>query len=192
MINENNILTRGYRGRIGNLVFRRWGEKTVVSLAPDTSHRKWSKAQKVNRARFHDAMSWTRRELEDPEKRKYYHKRAKGMQTVWNVCVADYMKKPEIQEIDVRNYKGQKGNTIRVTALDNYCVAAVIVTILNSQGFEVESGLAVEMPDGSGWIYKAMETNPHWEGGRIVVTVKDSPGNTVKTFRELSWRNPPS
>jgi len=53
--------------------------------------------------------------------------------------------------------------------------------ILNAQGIEVESGMAVEMPfSGSGvWIYKAMEDNPCWKGGRVVVRVADSPGNVV-------------
>jgi hypothetical protein len=180
---DDNVLTRSSRGRIGNLIFRRWGQKTVVSAVPDYTDRKWSKAQKANRLRFRDAMAYARKALDDPEKQKYYQKKAKGMQTIWNVAVADYMKKPQIKEIDVHNYKGQKGNTIRVAARDNYRVAGVIVSIVDARGFEVESGMAVEMLSSNEWIYKAMEPNTSWQGGRIVVRVTDSPGNIVKTFR---------
>jgi len=183
-IADDNVVTRGYRGRIGNLIFRRWGKKTVVSLAPSTDNRKWSKTQKTNRLRFRNAMAYARKALNDPDKLKYYRKKAKGMQTIWNVAVADYMKKPQINEIDVHNYKGQKGNTIRVIAWDNYRVAGVIVSIVDARGIEVESGMAVEMPN-SNWIYKAMEQNPSWRGGRIVVRVTDSPGNLVQTFHVL-------
>jgi len=185
MINESNILTMGFRGRIGNLVFRRWGTKTVVSSAPDTSHIRWSKAQKENRERFRDAMAWAKTAMSDPEMRKYYSKMAKGMQTAWNVAVADYMKKPEVTEIDVCHYKGQKGNTVRVKARDNYRVVAVLVAITDAQGFEVESGPAGKMQNGSDWIYKATRTNLNWQQGRIVVRVSDSPGNVVTTFRAV-------
>jgi len=184
-ITDNNVLMRGHRGMIGNVVFRRWGKKTVVSLAPSTKNRKWSKAQKANRLRFRDAMAYARKALNDPEMLKYYRKKTKGMQTVWNVAVADYMKKPQIKEIDIHNYKGQKGNTIRVVARDNYRVAGVIVSIVDAQGFEVESGMAVEMPNNCDWIYKAMEPNLSGQGGRIVVRVTDSPGNVVTTFRVI-------
>jgi hypothetical protein len=34
---DNNVLMRGHRGMIGNVVFRRWGKKTVVS---GTQHQK--------------------------------------------------------------------------------------------------------------------------------------------------------
>jgi len=88
---------------------------------------------------------------------------------------------------DDKNYKGKEGNLIRVDASDNYKVAGVIVMILNAAGLLVESGMAVEYPySGSGeWIYKTMERNPEWKGGKLVVRVTDSPGNIVQTFRVL-------
>ena len=191
MINKDNLITEGYSGRIGNLIFRRWGKKTVISMVPDYTNRKWSKAQKENRKRFRDAMAYSRRTLADPEMRKYYRKRAKGMQTVWNVAVADYMKKPEIREVDLSGYRGRKGDTIRINAHDNYRVAAVIVTILNAQGIELGSGLAVEMASKACWIYKVMTRIPDWETGRIVVRVTDSPGNTVKSVQAVKDAIPP-
>ena len=191
MINKDNILTEGYSGRIGNLIFRRWGKKTVISMVPDYSDRKWSKAQKENRKRFRDAMAYSRKTLADPERRMFYRKRAKGMQTVWNVAVADYMKKPEIREVDLSKYRGKKGDTIRVKAHDNYSVAAVIVTILNAQGFELESGLAVNSLREGCWIYKVMAPIPEWEKGRIVVRVTDSPGNIVKSILTMKDASPP-
>jgi hypothetical protein len=90
------------------------------------------------------------------------------------------MKRPEIAEIDVWNYSGQAGNTIRVKARDNYGVASVIVMIINALGYEVESGMAVSMPGSEVWVYKAKEQNLEWKGGRVVVRVTDSPGNVVR------------
>jgi hypothetical protein len=31
------------------------------------------------------------------------------------------------------------------------------------------------------WVYEAKEQNPFWQGGKIVVRVKDNPGNEVRS-----------
>jgi hypothetical protein len=179
-IANDNILTRYQRGRIGNIIFRRWGENTVASVVPDYSKIKWSAAQKDNRNRFREAMVYTRKALSDPKVYEYYKKKRKGMQTVWNVAVADYMKRPQITEIDVSRYRGLRGNIIRVRAKDNYFVAGVVVRIVDAQGVEVESGMAVSIPGRGEWIYKALEENYGWKGGRVVVRITDLPGNVVR------------
>jgi hypothetical protein len=179
-IANDNILTRYQRGRIGNIIFRRWGENTVASVVPDYSKIKWSAAQKDNRNRFRDAMVYARKALRDPKVYEYYKKKRKGMQTVWNVAVADYMKRPQITNIDVSRYRGLRGNVIRIKAKDNYFVASVVVRIVDAQGVEVESGMAVSMSGRGEWIYKAMEQNSGWKGGRVVVNVTDVPRNMVR------------
>jgi hypothetical protein len=176
-IANDNVIMRFQRGRIGGLIFRVWGENTVVSKAPDYSKIPRSEAQKANSRRFKVATAYGHRVLNDPVAYAFYDKKRRRSQTVWNVAIADYMRRPEIAEIDVWNYKGKAGNTIRVKAIDNYIVASVIVTIINALGFEVESGMAVQMPGSEVWVYKALEQNPEWRGGRVVVRVTDSPGN---------------
>ena len=177
---NDNILMRFSRGRIGDVIFRVWGENTVVSKAPDYSKTLRSDAQKAVNRRFKVATGYGHRVLQDPVAYAFYDKKKRGIQTVWNVAISDYMKRPEIAEIDVWNYKGQAGNTIRVKARDNYCVASVNVMIINASGFEVESGMAVQMPGSGVWGYKATERNTEWKGVRVIVRVTDSPGNLVR------------
>jgi hypothetical protein len=135
--------------------------------------------------RFKGATGYGHRVLNDPLAYAYYSPKRKGIQTVWNLAISDYMKRPEIAEIDVWNYSGQAGNTIRVKARDNYGIASVIVMIINALGFEVESGTAVQIPGSEVWVYKAVEQNPEWRGGRVVVRVSDSPGNVTRAVRLL-------
>ncbi len=40
------------RGQVGELVFKQYGDKLVVSRKPDMSRVKWSKAQRAGRERF--------------------------------------------------------------------------------------------------------------------------------------------
>jgi hypothetical protein len=184
---NDNIITRFQRGRFGDIIYRVVGSLSISSKAPDYSKIKWSEAQKANRMRFRDGMAFAWKAFEDPEKEKYYQNKAGAGQHKFNMAVADYMVKPKINEVDIDNYKGAEGNLIRVDASDNYKVAGVIVMILNAAGLMIESGMAVEYPySGCGeWIYKTMESNPEWQGGKVVVRVTDSPGNIVQTFRVL-------
>jgi hypothetical protein len=179
-IANDNVIMRFSRGKIGGLIFRVWGENTVVSKAPDYSKILRSESQKANSRRFKVATAYGHRVLNDPVAYAFYDRKRRRNQTVWNVAISDYMKRPEIAEIDVWNYKGKAGNTIKVKARDNYCVASVNVMIINASGFEVESGMAVQMPGLGVWVYKTLEENPEWKGGRVVVQVTDSPGNLVR------------
>jgi hypothetical protein len=163
MIVNDNIITRFSRGRFGDLIFRVVGDLSICSKAPDYSKMKWSKAQQENRKRFRHATAHAKRELLDPEVRQYYQNRAKPGQTANNVAIADFMLKPEVDDIDVKNYKGEEGNTIKVTVRHNLGVAVVIVMILNAIGFEVESGMATRMSAAGNWVYKAKVPNLAWQ-----------------------------
>ncbi|MGA3015416.1 MAG: hypothetical protein ABSD71_15435 [Bacteroidales bacterium] len=156
-------------------------------MMPDYSKRKWSQAQKDCRKRFGAAVKHSTMVMKDPEKKSFYGSRVKPLQHAENVAISDYLLKPKIEDIDTSKYKGEVGNTIKVTAFDKYKVTAVLVMILNANGFEVDSGMASEIHfTGSGkWVYKASKANPSWEGGSVVVKVTDYPGNVVKTFRML-------
>ena len=181
-ISRTNVILHGFKGKLGGWVVRRWGGSTVLSAKPNTKYRKWSKLQKLNRKRFSEAMVYARRVLSNPDMLAYYRKKKRKMQTVWNCAVADYMLKPTIDMIDVREYEGKKGDEIVVVANDKYAVGSVVVSIVNSQGLEVESGAAVH--DWTpGWRYTAKKKNRNWKGCRVNVEVVDVPGNVVSGFR---------
>ena len=180
-----NVLMRKHRGRIGNVIFRSWGKDTVASKAPDMRGHKWSKAQKANRHRFRNATAYARQVLGSPGLFQYYRKKIKRKQTVWNVAIADYMKRPEICSIDLcKDWDDDKGQFIKVLADDNYQVTGVIITILNALGLMVESGIAKVNWDGE-WIYKVAAPVPEWEGGKVEVSVRDLPGNVVTGYKPL-------
>jgi len=181
-ISRTNIVLKGFHGKVGAWVVRRWGESTVISLRPSTRHRRWSKLQKLNRKRFKEAMAYAARVLLDPLMWTYYAKKRKKKQTVWNVAVADYMLNPTIDRIDVSEYQGKKGDTIVVVANDKYAVASVVVTIMDAQGMEIESGAAIQ--DWTpGWTYTCLKKNKNWKSCKVVVEATDRPGNVVSDFR---------
>ena len=181
----NSLLNRTF-GRIGDLVYRKYGNKTVVSKAPDFTRRKLSIAQEASNDRFREAMNWARKAREDPEIWAFYSKKRKGMQTLFNVAVRDFMSLPRIEKIRAGSYHGNPGDVITIEARDNYKVTGVIISIVNARKQEIECGIGVQNPfELFEWNFEAKETNPFWAGGRIEVVVRDLPGNTVKSVLEL-------
>jgi hypothetical protein len=180
-ISYDNAITKNYHGMMGGIVFRCRGDKSIMSKRPDCSRVVKTKAQKDNMKRFVAATIYGKKVLSDPRLREKYEKKKKMYQSIWNAAISDFMSKPKVQSIDVKDYKGLPGNEISISALDRFKFEAVIVTILNILGQVIESGRAVAMPlsDGMEWVYKTTVMNPSYNGSKVVVRVVDLPGNVV-------------
>ncbi len=98
--------------------------------------------------------------------------------TAFALCVGDYLNEPEIDEVDLLQYKGKVGDRILITTTDDVGVVSVDVTLTKTDGSTIETGKAVEVGTGSGsWEYVA--TAPVAEGTDIFVSVDayDRPGH---------------
>jgi hypothetical protein len=181
-ISYDNAITKNYHGMMGGIVFRCRGDMSIMSKRPDCSRVVKTKAQKANMKRFAAATIYGKKVLSDPMLREKYEKKKKMYQSIWNAAISDFMSRPKVQAIDVKDYKGLSGNEIKISARDRFKFEAVIVTILNILGLVIESGRAVANPlsDGMEWVYKTTVMNPSYEGSKVVVRVSDLPGNVVQ------------
>jgi hypothetical protein len=173
-----NVLTRGLSGKLGNLVvFRRNREKTIMSVAPGKRTHPLTEAQQRHLQQFREAVVYAKSVLADQEKKAEYKAAAKNGESAFNVAVADYLKLPVIKEVDLCLYAGQVGDRIRIRAIDNFKVVNVSVGIYNADNTILETGIAAGNGNGLDWFYTAIQKNPVMTGGRVVVTVTDSPGH---------------
>jgi len=181
----NNILTHGLKGMVGDLiVFRQRDGKTIVSSKPE-HHSPMSEAQLHHIQQFQEAVIYAKSVLCDPEKRDAYQHAAKQGQTAYNVALADFLKAPHIEEIDVSGYNGQPGSSIRVRAVDDFKVVEVSVEIQNAEGKELEHGNAVCAVNGLDWIYTATVQNIQLTNDKIIVRISDNPGHLVESSKVI-------
>ena len=90
---QSNLLIKGLSGQIGKqMVFKRYGKKTVVSRYPDMSKVKPSKLQKKGRNRFAEAVAYAQSINNDPVKRASYAKKVKKGHTVFNYAIQEFLK----------------------------------------------------------------------------------------------------
>lgn len=94
--------SRGFRGKIGGLVFKHYRNKVVVTRAP-TFTQPWSAAQKAGRTRFAAASAYARTVQADPLLRARYARIAarRGL-TIRSAAISAYLR-GETEQIQVGN-----------------------------------------------------------------------------------------
>lgn len=115
---SSNLLTKGFSGSMGPIVFRQLRGKTVIAGKPDKILKQQSAQQRQNRDRFKAASIWAKQQMLDEEKKAYYWRKAKKLKlpNAYTAAVCDYMRKGEIKEVDTRRYKGNAGDEIKIIA----------------------------------------------------------------------------
>jgi hypothetical protein len=176
MIREQfNAISSGARGQFGKqvVVYFRYGRQ-IIAKAPRRRPGRGTAAQERTKAQFREGASWSAKARKSPVLHAIYKAGLHGALNVHNLAIADYLQAPVIHGVEV----GDKG--IVVTATDNFKVAGVVVKLFHRNGVLIESGKAIQQ-DGETWLYAPAKQQ--LDGCRIVVCVKDLPGN--EAVREL-------
>jgi hypothetical protein len=86
----NPVLVQ-FRGKIGDLVFKHYGDEVVVSRNPDRSGLRVSEAQLAQQERFREATLYGKMVMADPEAKAKYDAVAQSMgMPVFALTIADY------------------------------------------------------------------------------------------------------
>jgi hypothetical protein len=141
-------------GKIGDLVYRRLWGREVVNHLPDFSRRVLSEKQLAQVSRLTTgSIKW---KALAPEVKSLYRARAKELQMpTCALYQRTNSRPPVVQDIDLSQYTGQPGQTIRIAATDLVDVAEVEVIIREGGGAKLETGQAARPINGDGyWVYQ--------------------------------------
>jgi hypothetical protein len=176
---KNNPLTKGASGMIGNtIVFRSWNGKTYMYNRP-SKPTKASPLQKENRTKFSRAVAFSRKMMADPVKKAEYQEIAKqqNLPNAYTAAVTEYMRKPEIHEVDASGYSGKADQEIKIAARKKgFELQEVVVVLLDKNGTVIEEGKA-EHRQGSEWRYKTRLVVDNYSGLKIKVLAIDKTNN---------------
>ncbi|CAN5354193.1 hypothetical protein BH09BAC3_BH09BAC3_09230 [soil metagenome] len=167
-------------GMLGESVsVRKVNGRVVLKNRPQRKTDIRSDKQLKYKKKFLLASQYANRQLDLEEARALYAAAAIGpRQTAYTVAVRDFLVAPTVEAINTSEYHGQIGDQIVVTALDDFMVTKVKVTITSAAGNVIEEGEAG--PDAEGvfpWVYKATVANPTLTGTKILAVAYDRPGN---------------
>ena len=182
---KKNLVTKGLSGKLGDdLVFRQSHGRTILASAPQRSGES-TDAQEAQKERFKKATRFAKVQMSIPEMKEEYNKSAKEKGTIsgYNLAVADYFHAPEVEDLNAKEYHGEIGDKIEITAFDDFRVEHVEVEIYHNDGNLVEKGMASKNGSDFEWEYAATVANTEFSGDKVVVKAFDYPGNeTDKEF----------
>ena len=89
-----NAALKGISGKLGKqLVFKQYGDKTVITLYPDMSRVKPSRKQKSNRNLFKEAVAYAKNINRTPALKQAYLKKVKNGGSVYHYAIKEYLQK---------------------------------------------------------------------------------------------------
>jgi hypothetical protein len=180
-VSYNNVITLNYSGRVGDIVFRNYNGKSVMAKRPDCSKVIKTARQFEFMNKFAKAVKYGLFVKDNPALCEYYKKKRPDL-SPYHAGVSDYQSSPVIEHVDVSEYQGHPGDVVTVSAWDKWNIEGVGVVIFNSLGDVIEFGEAVpkEFSGNTEWDYTATIENQDYKSSRILVRVKDRPGNVVE------------
>lgn len=181
-----NSILQGLSGRIGNLIYKQYGDKVVVTRVPTFSG-KWSPKQKAARRKFSDASKFADRIRSDPSLSALYAQAAKKRRIALRpFAIKDFLQAPIIRAIDSSRYRGCAGDEIFITTEDSFKVIDVQVVVRGPGSTMLEGGSATKL--GTSWRYLATKTCARAEKLSLEAIATDRAGNkaTRTEIRDLT------
>lgn len=178
-LHPNNIIGI-LHGKVGDLIFVRRKNGSIHVRRLPVRKADFTAGEVASQNDFRQAAAYVRRTKLEPEQYAPYE--AEGKITGKRACDlahADFRCSPQIQDIDLSGYTGKAGELIDVEAVDNFEVAAVLLTIVGADGVLIEHGPALIQRAPAPWLYTTQATVPISQTVMIHVTAVDRPGNSV-------------
>jgi hypothetical protein len=91
-ISKNNVVTHNSSGKVGNVIFKNYGDKTVISKRPDMSSIVKSAKQLQNQDLFSEAHYYAKEIIADPVKKLAFSKTIPKGKMVYHAAVSKYLK----------------------------------------------------------------------------------------------------
>jgi hypothetical protein len=136
-----SILHRTLRGAIGDLIFRQYNGKTVVSVRPVYKNETNTDGRRQLRGRFRDATMHASNAMEDPKKKAYYQQKAQQLKlpNAYTAAITDYLRKAKVVAMTRSSFSAKKGDEVIIKLLKSAFKISQIKTILCNQHGEVLS-----------------------------------------------------
>jgi hypothetical protein len=186
-ISKNNPLTKGASGMLGGtLVFRSWNGKTYMSNRPKKPTKE-SLLQKGNRQKFRLATEFAKRMMKEPARKAEYKQKALelGLTNAYTAAITEYMRKPDIKEINIEDFEGKQGDLLAVeVSKKGFGVSAVEMVIKDSSGNVEEQGNFTNEKNNV-WIYRVSSTLEQNDTYQILARVRERTGNIYEKTTQM-------
>lgn len=172
-----NPVLEQVHGKVGDLIFKKYQDRTIMARKPEVTQPN-TPAQQAVKENFRLAALYGKTVLADPTAKAAYTAKAKEKgQPAFALMLADFLNAPVVDEIDLSDYTGKTGDTIKVRAHDDFQVTGVQVRVRDTNGTVLEQGAASLAGVDGIWNYTATVDLTANQPVVIEVDATDQPGH---------------
>lgn len=178
---KNNPLLKGLSGMLGDVIVFRESRGQMLMANRPKKPAVPSDHQLLTKNKFLEATAYAKGQMLNEESKAEYQSAVNDKtNSAYAVALTDYLKGPKILSVNIDGYNGMAEAKIHIRAIDNFRVQSVRVEIRDSQDMIIEQGEAVNDPVNSiFWFYTAQQNIDIVPGMKVIVFVRDRPGNQV-------------
>jgi hypothetical protein len=136
-----SLLHRTVSGAIGDLIFRQYNGKTIVSVRPVYKNETNTEGRRQLRGRFRDATMHASHAMEDPKKKAYYQQKARQLKlpNAYTAAITDYLRKAKVVAMTRSSFSAKRGDEVIIKLIKSTFKISQIKVILCNQNGEVLS-----------------------------------------------------
>ena len=185
-----NPMILSLSGKIGGRIYRHNadGSTSLCKLPSHDPNRVLSERELQTRKRFTRASAYCQVLKQDPEKLAAYQfvtQRRGPMARVYTTIMADILKPPSIDQLDLNNYQGHAGNTISLHARETVAIARLTLSLHDeTAGQEIETAEKIYVVDdlapSAFWPCTTTVSVPGGHTVRVTATAYDLAGNKAE------------
>lgn len=182
---RNNLMTKNYSGRVGDIILKNYGDLSVMTKRPDCSKVIRSLKQTENNNWFKKSVRFGKTANNNPKLIRYYNEhKKKERQSVYHAAISDYQSRAKIESVDLSNYQGMPGTNINIKAWHKWKLEQVTLIIMDETGYVIEKGSAAMSPwsGGTEWDYMTTTVNPGYNSCKFLVRVTEMTGKTAEAM----------
>lgn len=181
-------ITRNLRGAVGDLIFRNYNGKTVVSPRPVYKNESNTPARKQARGQFRDATWFARTAMSNVKLKAYYTQKAKQLKlpNAYTAAITDYLRKAKVTAFTRSSFSPKKDAVINIMVeKGRFLTNKITATLCNEHG-EILSEKSL-LADARKNVFKFTLDGTYPDCTFIKITT-DEPSNPSYTVKVSDFR----
>jgi len=168
---STNSLHRGFSGAFGDLIFRNYNGKTVVSRRPVYKNETNTEKRRQARSRFSDATNFASNTMLDKKQKVYYTQKARQLKlpNAYTAAITDYLRKAKVRVATRSSFAAKKGDIIDVRITKTvFRINAITVMVCDKDGKTLSKQELVKTDAQKRFSFKLTDNFPNYASLKIV------------------------
>lgn len=187
-----SLLHQTLRGAVGDLIFRNYNGKTVVSMRPVYKNQSNTEKRRHARGKFREATVFASEAMLDKKLKAYYLQKAKQLKlpNAYTAAITDFLRKAKVTVVSRSGFAAKKNEVVRLIVRKSvFRISRIMVVLYNSAGVAVREDSLSRTDYQRNFAYEFKDDVPDFGWMKIVT---DEPENREYIIKSADFKVVPA